>query len=276
MTRGNHFNPLIFDIARSSFVDGPGVRTTVFFKGCPLACPWCHNPESQSYSQETLYFPEHCIECGNCEQEEPCFTGARRTVGKSYSPEELVRIILQDLPYFRASGGGVTFSGGEALGFTRYLSRVIPVLKRADIHIAVQTCGHFNFDDFSKDLLPFIDLVYFDLKIMDDEIHKQILGKSNRRILENFVRLLDLDIRLVPRIPLIPNYIATRKNLAALADFFSTHGIRQCEFLYYHPGGRDKLIRLKKQPCKNLPEHAVTMDENEAWISYFKEKMKHG
>lgn len=276
MTGVKYSDPLIFDIAKSSFVDGPGVRTTVFFKGCPLCCPWCHNPESQSYIQETMFFPEHCIQCGNCKQAKPCFTRARQVVGRTYSPEQLVRIILADLTYFKTSGGGVTFSGGEAMGFTRYLFNVIPLLKKRDIHIAVQTCGYFNFDHFAEKVLSCTDIVYFDFKIMDDADHQRILGRSNRRILGNFTRLLDFDIQLVPRIPLIPHYIANKKNLASLAGFFAIHGIRQCEFLYYHPGGREKLIRLKKQPCRHLPEKAVSMDKNKAWITYFKEKMNNG
>ena len=104
--------PLIFDIARGSFEDGPGVRTTVFFKGCPLSCPWCHNPESQSYKRETMFYPEDCIGCKNCETGKACFTLARRTVGQVYTPEELVEIILEDKPFYDESGGGVTLSGG--------------------------------------------------------------------------------------------------------------------------------------------------------------------
>ena len=276
MTAINYSEPLIFDIAKSSFVDGPGIRTTVFFKGCPLCCPWCHNPESQSYIQETMHSPERCIQCGNCKQAKPCFTRARQVVGKTYSPEQLARIVLQDLTYFKTSGGGVTFSGGEAMGFARYLVKVIPFLKERDIHIAVQTCGYFDFDHFAQDLLSCTDIVYFDFKIMDDAYHQRILGRSNRRILENFTRLLDLGIPLVPRIPLIPHYIANKKNLASIAGFFLAHGIRQCEFLYYHPGGREKLIRLKREPCRRLPERAMPMDENKAWIAYFKGKMNNG
>lgn len=276
MTEKASPDPLIFDIARASFVDGPGVRTTVFFKGCPLACPWCHNPESQDYQAETFYFPERCIQCKNCEKGNPCFTRARQTVGKPYSPETLADLILQDHPYFKASGGGVTFSGGEALGFPHYLSQVLPILKRQDLHIAIQTCGYFNFDHFLQFVHPHIDLIYFDFKIMDNTVHKKLLGKPNSLILKNFVRLLDCDISLIPRIPLIPHYTATKKNLDDLASFFSTHQIKHCEFLYYNPGAREKSIRLKKQPCSNLPEKAVSMEKNQAWINYFKEKIKYG
>lgn len=265
--------PLIFDIARGSFVDGPGIRTTVFFKGCPLSCPWCHNPESQDYKIETMFFPEECIHCGNCEEGKECFTLARRIVGKYYSPEQLIKIILKDKPYYETSGGGVTFSGGEALSFTGYLSRVLPALKEENIHVAVQTCGYFDFNEFASKILPHIDEIYFDLKIMDDEIHKRLLGKSNHLILENFGRLLKEDIKLVPRIPLIPHFVANRKNLDALACFFSRNRVRNCEFLYYNPAARGKLSRLNREPLDDLSEEPVPMVESRAWIDYFKLKI---
>lgn len=265
--------PLIFDIAGGSFVDGPGVRTTVFFKGCPLSCPWCHNPESQSYEMETMFFPEECIHCGNCKEGKECFTLARRTIGRHYSPEQLAKIILQDKAYYETSGGGVTFSGGEALGFIDYLSRVLPLLKEKDLHIAVQTCGYFNFDEFKTYILPHINIMYFDLKIMDAEIHQRLLGKSNHLILENFRRLLEQDITVLPRIPLIPHFVANKNNLGALAVFLSKHNVKQCEFLYYNPAAQKKLKHLNRVPVENLPGKPFSMAENKAWIAYFKQKM---
>ncbi|MBU1341643.1 MAG: radical SAM protein [Proteobacteria bacterium] len=274
MTITTHPDPLIFDIARASFVDGPGVRTTVFFKGCPLCCPWCHNPESQDYKVQTFFSPEDCIQCGNCENGKDCFTLARQDIGKRYPAKQLAELILQDKPYYETSGGGVTFSGGEALSFIGYLSRVMPILKAQNIHIAVQTCGYFDFDQFALTLLPHIDVIYFDFKIMDNEAHTRLLGKSNQLILENFVQLLLHDILVVPRIPLIPNFVATPENLDALAGFFLKHNVRQCEFLYYHPGLKEKLFRLNRKPDENLPEKSVSMAENRAWIDYFKQKIR--
>ncbi len=267
-------DPLIFDIAKASFVDGPGVRTMVFFKGCPLSCPWCHNPESQSYKEEIMHFPEDCIHCGNCEKGKDCFTLARRMVGKRYSPEQLAKIILEDKPYFNASGGGVTFSGGEALGFIGYLSRVLSILKKQNIHIAVQTCGYFDFNQFALNISQHIDLIYFDFKIMDNDIHHSLLGKSNHVILENFVKLLELNISVVPRIPLIPHFIANKKNLDALAKFFSEHKVKHCEFLYYNINVREKSIRLNREPAENLPEKPVSMADNRAWIDYFRNRVR--
>ncbi|SDU28427.1 radical SAM protein [Desulfobacula phenolica] len=265
--------PLIFDIARGSFVDGPGVRTTVFFKGCPLSCPWCHNPESQNYEMETMFFPEDCIHCGNCTKGKKCFALARRNIGKTYSPERLASLVLQDKHYYETSGGGVTFSGGESLGFIDYISRVILLLKKEQIHIAVQTCGYFDFNEFVLKILPNIDLIYFDFKIMDNEIHKRLLGKSNHLILENFRQLLEHDISVLPRIPLIPHFVANKENLAAIADFFLKYRVKHCEFLYYNPGSREKMIRLNRKPHENLSDKPVSMAENRAWIDYFKQKI---
>ncbi len=266
--------PLIFDIARASFVDGPGVRTTVFFKGCPLSCPWCHNPESQSYKAETMYFPENCIDCGNCREDKKCFTRARRIVGKNYSPEQLTEIILEDKPYFISSGGGVTFSGGEALNFISYLSCVLPALKKENIHIAIQTCGYFDFNQFVSNISQYIDVIYFDFKIMDDDTHHNLLGKSNQIILKNFVNLLQHKVNVIPRIPLIPHFVANKKNLDAVAAFFLEHKVRHCEFLYYNASSREKLIRLKREPDEKLSEKPVPMTQNKAWIDYFKHRMK--
>ncbi len=274
MNNEANLSPLIFDIAKASFVDGPGVRTTVFFKGCPLQCPWCHNPESQDYEEETMYFPEDCIDCGNCKQGKKCFTHARRIVGESYSPEQLIEIILKDKAYFENSGGGVTFSGGEALSFISYLAKVLPVLKEENIHIAIQTCGYFNFEQFALDVSKYIDVIYFDFKIMDDGTHDHLLGKSNKIILENFVRLLKHKITVIPRIPLIPHFVANEKNLDALAEFFLKHKVKHFEFLYYNAGSKEKLLRLKREPDENLSEKPVSMDQNRAWIDYFKQKMK--
>jgi pyruvate formate lyase activating enzyme len=199
---------------------------------------------------------------------------ARRVIGKPYPPEQLVQILLQDRSYYETSGGGVTFSGGEALGFIGYLSRVIPALKAEKIHIAVQTCGYFDFNKLAETLLSQIDLIYFDLKVMDDAVHTRLLGKSNQIILENFSRLLDHGSNVRPRIPLIPHFVANSKNLEALAVFLSKHRVKQCEFLYYNPGGMGKLIRLNREPVDGLPEKPVPMAENNAWIDYFKQKIK--
>jgi pyruvate formate lyase activating enzyme len=264
--------PLVIDIARGSFSDGPGVRTTVFFKGCPLKCPWCHNPESQRYEKEIMLFPEMCIGCGNCKKEQPCYTLARREVGKAYSPGELALELIKDKSYFNTSGGGVTFSGGEALSFIDYLSEVAMMLKRKGVHIAIQTSGFFDYEAFDAKLMGNIDLIFYDFKIMDEKRHQTLLGQSNRVILENFKKIIASGITVIPRIPLIPNYVATEKNLEAIADFFNGHDVRACEFLYYNPGFEDKLKRLGRKMNPHLPDKSVLPDKNRQWISFFKSK----
>ena len=263
--------PLIFDIARGSFVDGPGVRTAVFFKGCPLSCPWCHNPESQDYKKETIFFADDCIQCGNCAAGKSCHTMARREIGEEYSPEHLISTILEDRVYYETSGGGVTFTGGEALSFIDYLSDVIPELKKQGIHVAIQTSGYFNFKHFEEKLLSIIDLIYFDIKIMNDREHQRILGKSNQVILQNFSSLQEKGMPLIPRIPLIPRYVATRENLASIARFFKSHGVQHCEFLYYNPSSYEKRIMMNRGIDETLPREPVPVSENQYWIEYFKQ-----
>ncbi len=262
--------PLVFNIVRGSFSDGPGVRTTVFFKGCPLKCPWCHNPESQRYEAEVMHFPELCIGCRNCRSGRPCYTFARKEVGTPFSPEALALELIKDKAYYEASGGGVTFSGGEALSFIEYLAEVTRFLKRKNISIAVQTSGFFHYQEFEKRLLNDIDLVLFDLKIMDGDRHHRVIGKSNHLILENFKKLNAAGIKILPRVALIPHYVATKENLKAIADFLFEQHAPGCEFLYYNPAAGEKLERLGRKKDPNLQEKPVPPEKNQEWIRYFK------
>ncbi len=223
---------LIFDIAKCSFVDGPGIRTTVFFKGCPLDCPWCHNPESKSYFKEQVFYKDNCISCGNCDVGKKCFNNARRIIGQVYSPEDLLHLILEDKVYYDSSKGGVTFSGGEALSFLPYLSIILPKLQKERVHTAVQTCGYFDYAKFESSVETYINLIYFDIKIFDRETHEKVLGKSNKSILENFERLLSTRIKIVPRIPLIDGYTATRKNIREIARYLKQFSVEGCEFIF--------------------------------------------
>jgi len=266
--------PLIFDMARGSFVDGPGIRTVVFFKGCPLRCLWCQNPESQEFHSETFFYEERCIRCGRCSQ--GCDTLARQEVGKYYSPHELGQLILRDKVFFDTSNGGVTYSGGEPLMFIDYLVQVseLPALK--GVHQVVETCGYFDFDLLTGKLIKFIDIFYFDIKIMDPLLHKRYTGKSNRLILENFKKLLDLGKNVLPRIPLIPGYTATGENLAAIADFLLANGVRKYRLLPYNPSGEKKRQRLGREPDKNIPGKPFTKEEEDYWIGFFDDLMTGG
>ncbi len=227
---------LIADIQRASTHDGPGLRTTVFFKGCPLNCAWCHNPECISFEKEFLYYPEKCIGCNKCD--EGCFSGAKVVCGKEYSLNELLNEILLDMPHFK-NGGGVTFSGGEPMCQKEFLLKMISLLKENNISTAIETSLiYFDEEVFSK-----IDYIMADLKLFDDELHKKYTGVSNKNILENFKKLDNLNKPFIVRTPLIKgvtdnenidNFVSTLKNAV------------KHEYLTYHPLGISKARALGK------------------------------
>lgn len=257
----NTDSPLIFDFAKGSFVDGPGLRTVVFLKGCPLRCPWCQNPESQSQGVETFFYPELCIGCGSCEKGERCFAGARKITGRYYSPPELIEIIMQDRPYYDASGGGVTFSGGEPFLYYGYLGGVLPELKKQDINIAVQTCGYFDEGVYESGILKYIDTVFFDLKVLNPEKHRAYTGVDNGIILDNFLRLKKTGIELTPRVPLIPGFTATKENLEQVSGFLKENNINRCELLPYNTAGLFKWKRLGKEVPHGVSDKPMTHEE---------------
>jgi pyruvate formate lyase activating enzyme len=236
--------PLIADIKRHSLEDGPGIRSVVFFKGCPLRCGFCHNPEMQRVEAEIVFRPDRCIACGECVRvcaahaasltdagriDRTCCDGcgkcavvcpgsALAQVGQPYPVDELVEILLRDEAYYRRSGGGVTFSGGECTLFPEYLVALSTALEPHGIHIVVETAGDFDEAWFVRDLLPLVDLVYFDVKLADADLHRSHCGHDNRRILANLAALLSVaPERVEVRIPLVPGITATDENLVALA-----------------------------------------------------------
>lgn len=264
--------PLVFDIARGSFVDGPGIRTVVFLKGCPLRCFWCQNPESQSSNIETSYYPEYCIHCGNCNK--GCDSLARRIIGKYYPPDELSEIIMRDEVFYETSEGGVTFSGGEPLMFVDYLWEVSHIIKKKDVHIAIETCGYFDFEIFEERLLPFIDLILYDIKIMDPVKHKKFTGKSNESIIRNFKELQEKNVTVIPRIPLIPDYTATEENLSQIAEFFRQLDICDYQFLTYNPSWIEKRKRLGKIVHKKITRKPMILREEMKWADFFSTAIK--
>lgn len=269
----------IFDIKRDSSEDGPGIRTTVFFKGCPLSCPWCQNPEgmepkaSLSFHQQ-LCRPSACgapcvricpvgalsldgqalkidralcERCGRCQ--EACPEQALKSIGQWMTVEELYYRVAIDKPFFRASGGGVTASGGECTMQMEFLHAFFKRLKADGIHTAIETNGLFNFERFSRLLLPWVDLIYFDLKLIDEQASIRQTGRSNRPILDNLIRLAGFDWpSLVVRVPLIPEITATGENLAGIAAFLRAHGVKCVDLLPYNPLWQDKLKELGIEP----------------------------
>ena len=250
---------LVVNVQRFSLHDGPGVRTTIFFKGCPLKCLWCHNPESQSFRPEVMFFPERCMRCGRCREASPetdgnsaagaaaCAFEAKQLVGKAYTAEELFQIALRDQGLYDQTGGGVTLSGGEALAQdSDFLVSLLTMLKKRGVHTAIDTCGFAPWENFKK-ILPLTDLFLYDLKALDPPLHTKLTGADNDRILKNLEKLARLGAKLNLRMPVVPGANADEAEMRAMAEFaFQTCGPVDVNLLPYHKGGSDKAERLGK------------------------------
>jgi len=250
---------LVFNVQRFSLQDGPGVRSTVFMKGCPLACAWCHNPESQSPEPEIIRMRHRCMLCGLCssqELEQPvgqsreqadveaCPTGALQTVGQKMSVSTLVKALLRDRIFFDESGGGVTFSGGEPLLQAPFVIEALQRLRQEGVHTALDTCGFARWQDL-RDAAAQASLILYDLKLMDEARHQAATGASNRLILQNLKALTEVHDNLWIRIPIIPGVNDDDDNLRATAEFLvPLQGIRQVDLLPYHPTGEAKFARV--------------------------------
>ena len=263
----------IFDIERSSYVDGPGIRTTVFFKGCNLRCAWCHNPESQSPKPEMLFYKNKCTGCGKCKEKCPnhlescelcgkctlyCPHDAREICGKEYTVDEVVREILKDKAFYEASGGGVTFSGGECMLQIDFLEDLLKECQKNGIHIAVDTAGHVPFGCFER-ILPYTDLFLYDVKCFDSEKHKQYTGVGNELILENLKRLLATDKSVWIRIPIIPTVNDTEEEIRSIRSFLLFCGTpEKVELLPYHAMGEHKYAAIgKKVKMFSVPSEEI-------------------
>ena len=252
----------IFDIQRNSYVDGPGIRTTVFFKGCNLRCAWCHNPESQHAEKEMLFYKSKCTGCGKCKEKCAydlkkcslcgnctiyCPKDAREICGKEYTADELLKIILKDKDFYRTSGGGVTFSGGECMLQIEFLTEILRACKENGIHTAVDTAGHVPYEYFEK-ILPYTDLFLYDVKCFDSEKHKKYTGVGNALILENLKILLGACKPIWVRIPIVPTVNDTKEEMQAIRAFLDAHGRpEKIELLPYHAMGEHKYEALGKE-----------------------------
>jgi pyruvate formate lyase activating enzyme len=287
--------PFIVEIKRDSHEDGPGIRSVVFFKGCPLRCVFCHSPETQDPKQEIVFSAGECTNCGDCADTCPqgaielsrpgridrgkclrcgqcagvCPGDGLRLIGRYYPIEELMEILLRDLPFYRYSNGGVTLSGGECTMYPSYLETLLKSLKARRIHLVLETCGYFSYDVFRQKILPYIDLVYFDVKIAEPDIHQKYTGKSNRKILDNLRRLLKERPSVVcPRIPLIPGITATRENLSAIVELLCDAGAEDVTLLPYNPLGIEMAVKLGRTKA-SLPETFMTPDEEKEVVAMF-------
>ncbi len=237
----------IFNIQRYSLNDGQGIRTVVFFKGCPHTCPWCANPESMSPKIETVRRESKCLHCATCLQDaDECPSGAWEHIGRDVTLESLEREVLKDEVFFRASGGGVTLSGGEVLLQAEFATRFLQRLKQWGIRTAIETAG----DTSPRRLLPLAqacDEVLFDLKIMDCAQARQVLSMNQPRVLENFRLLVAEGIKVIPRLPLIPGYTLSTDNVAQILAFLAPLPVEEVHLLPFHQYGEPKYSLLARE-----------------------------
>ncbi len=238
----------VFNLQRFSLHDGPGLRTTVFMKGCPLNCAWCHNPESQSPAMEAALQEGLCIRCGTCgglrdeAAAEACPTGARRMLGRDVEVEELVEEVLRDRIFFDESGGGVTFSGGEPLVQAPFVGRAMDALRARGVHTALDTCGLPA--ERLLETAARADLVLFDLKHMDGPLHRRWTGVDNGEILAGLAALARAHGNVRVRVPVVPGVNDDDANLEATARFVATLPGAAVDLLPYHGTGAAKFARL--------------------------------
>ena len=238
---------LVFSIEEFSVFDGPGIRMSVFLMGCPMRCEWCHNPEGQGFENFILRSPNGCIKCGNClrfaanadgrtvyteDSIKNCPNALLRYCAKEYTPEELCAVLEKNIPMLNASGGGVTFSGGEPTSSPEFLLECLSRLN-GKTHRAVQTCGYCTPSIFLK-VLGSCDYMLFDIKLVDESLHKRYTGVSNSVILQNFGTLVSSGKDFVIRTPLIPGVTDTEENLRAIAALLKQNGINYIELLPYN------------------------------------------
>jgi pyruvate formate lyase activating enzyme len=271
----------VFRIERFAVHDGPGIRTTVFLKGCPLRCWWCHSPESQSALPELMYRPERCIRCFKCVEQcqlgavsragdvpvvdqdlcrwcgscaDVCPSGARVRTGQLMTAADLVGAVERDTLFYDESGGGVTFSGGEPFVQPEFLLEALEGCRRKRLHTAVDTCGMAD-RDMLMQAVGLVDLFLFDIKLMDDERHRQFTGVSNGRILDNLRALVEARARVWIRMPLVPGVNDDPADLRQVGQFLARLGLSRVDVLPYHRAGTAKYPALGRE--YRLPETEV-------------------
>lgn len=254
----------IFDIIRASFVDGPGIRTSVFLKGCNLNCAWCHNPEGKNPKPQLMFYADKCSHCGKCAEVCPnelksctlcgrcavvCPSDARRICGREISSEELLDEIKKDAEFYKSSGGGVTFSGGECMLQIDFLAEMLEKCKSEKIETAVDTAGNVPWSYFER-ILPYTDLFLYDIKSMKSEVHLKYVGADNELILENLGKLLRRGARVWIRIPIIPEVNDGDDDMLAVREFLKPCSPEKIELLPYHAMGENKYAAIGSKTMK--------------------------
>lgn len=271
----------VFSLEEFSTYDGPGIRMTVFLKGCPLRCMWCHNPEGQISEPQMVRSPNGCLECGACMEKgrqitgKPCLVpesisvcprGLIRVSGEEYTPQELVSVIEKNIAVLNMSGGGVTFSGGEPLCHSEFVRACMELL-RGRTNRALQTCGYAKSDVFSY-VLEECDYVLYDLKLMDSERHRHYTGVANDLILDNYRTLAKSGKPFVTRIPLIPTVNDTAENIEATARFMRELGVGYIELLPYNKMAGGKYLMLGREYKTDFDETLEPQTQTEIFKQY--------
>jgi pyruvate formate lyase activating enzyme len=286
---------IVFDIQKFSLHDGPGIRTTVFLKGCPLRCLWCHNPESQSFKVELAFKKDKCMMCGACEAVcplgvhrvteglhtidyskcnisgkciEACTYDALKLYGKVMTVEEIISDVIKDIKYYEKSGGGITISGGEPLGQPSFTREILKAAKEKSIHTCIETTGYASKEIIAK-LLPYVDLFLFDYKATDAVKHEELTGVSNELILQNLQFIYEQGASIILRCPLISGVNDSQEHLQGIANMSKKYPLlKGIELLPYHDMGKGKYKELGREytlgNIKNTSE-----EQKKKWISFF-------
>lgn len=276
----------INNIQKYSIHDGGGIRTNVFFQGCPLHCKWCSNPETQSFFNERIYWKNKCIGCGTCVNVcpfkigctdlssekclkcgtciEKCYAGALKWVAYEIESDALVDELLKDTVFYRTSNGGVTLTGGEVLSQWKFAAEVLSALKELYIDTAIETSGYAPYENL-KEVSAYCDRVLFDVKHTDSDIHKKYTGVPNSQILSNLSKLSKTGVEIIIRVPLIHNVNDDIANIDRTGNIALDLGIKEIDLLPFHRMGESKYVAMQRpieMPDSTVPEEHVEFLKN--------------